>query len=194
MYARLVFLLSLVGATLPVCRVDATHPPLRVDDPNFKGQLIAPRRTLVTTPRPVSLRKSFQRAGWDAPVLGLPQTAHVVVGESWSLGSCSTFKGIPRPHRKHISPPATGPPPYRLSWMNSSALCAIASTADADRRPPQSTLRTTGFPQTFRVHFSDAELADLKRRITATRWPDRETVADASQGVRLAKLQERRST
>ena len=42
----------------------------------------------------------------------------------------------------------------------------------------------------FRVHFPDEALADLKRRIAATRWPDKETVADASQGAQLAKLQE----
>ena len=36
------------------------------------------------------------------------------------------------------------------------------------------------------VSFSDAELADLRRRITATRWPEVEQVADASQGVQLA--------
>jgi pimeloyl-ACP methyl ester carboxylesterase len=37
-------------------------------------------------------------------------------------------------------------------------------------------------------HFSapEAELTDLRRRIEATRWPDRETVGDASQGVQLA--------
>jgi pimeloyl-ACP methyl ester carboxylesterase len=42
----------------------------------------------------------------------------------------------------------------------------------------------------FRVNIPEADLADLKRRIAATRWPDRETVADSSQGVQLAKLQE----
>jgi pimeloyl-ACP methyl ester carboxylesterase len=41
----------------------------------------------------------------------------------------------------------------------------------------------------FRVHFPDEALADLKRRIKATRWPDRETVADDSQGVQFATLQ-----
>jgi pimeloyl-ACP methyl ester carboxylesterase len=40
----------------------------------------------------------------------------------------------------------------------------------------------------FRFHASDADLADLKRRIVATRWPDRELVADASQGVKLATM------
>ena len=32
-------------------------------------------------------------------------------------------------------------------------------------------------------------LVDLRRRINATRWPERETVADASQGVQLATMQ-----
>ena len=41
----------------------------------------------------------------------------------------------------------------------------------------------------FKYHASDAELADLKRRIKATRWPDRETVNDNTQGVRLATTQ-----
>jgi pimeloyl-ACP methyl ester carboxylesterase len=41
----------------------------------------------------------------------------------------------------------------------------------------------------FRVNFPDLELAELKRRINATRWPDRETVPDASQGVQLATVQ-----
>ena len=41
----------------------------------------------------------------------------------------------------------------------------------------------------FRVSFSDAELADLRSRIKATRWPEKETVTDATQGVQLATIQ-----
>ena len=41
----------------------------------------------------------------------------------------------------------------------------------------------------FQFHASDADLADLKRRILATRWPSRELVADDTQGVRLATMQ-----
>ena len=41
----------------------------------------------------------------------------------------------------------------------------------------------------FHVKFSEAQLADLRRRVNATKWPDRETVTDASQGVRLATTQ-----
>src|ERR1700722_9235263 len=41
----------------------------------------------------------------------------------------------------------------------------------------------------FRVHFPDAELAELRRRINATRWPERETVSDQSQGPELETMQ-----
>jgi len=41
----------------------------------------------------------------------------------------------------------------------------------------------------FRVDMPDEAIADLRRRIDATRFPDKETVADASQGVQLAMLQ-----
>jgi pimeloyl-ACP methyl ester carboxylesterase len=41
----------------------------------------------------------------------------------------------------------------------------------------------------FHVKVSEAELADLRRRIGATKWPERETVPDESQGVRLATTQ-----
>jgi pimeloyl-ACP methyl ester carboxylesterase len=42
----------------------------------------------------------------------------------------------------------------------------------------------------FRARVSDADVADLRRRLAATRWPDKETVADASQGAQLAQLKE----
>ena len=42
----------------------------------------------------------------------------------------------------------------------------------------------------FRIDVPEADLADLRRRVLATRWPDRETVMDQSQGAQLAKLQE----
>ena len=41
----------------------------------------------------------------------------------------------------------------------------------------------------FNVDYSDQDLADLKRRIAATRWPNREIVPDQSQGVQLATIQ-----
>jgi pimeloyl-ACP methyl ester carboxylesterase len=40
----------------------------------------------------------------------------------------------------------------------------------------------------FRVNIPEEQLADLRRRVAATRWPDRETVNDQSQGIELAKI------
>ena len=42
----------------------------------------------------------------------------------------------------------------------------------------------------FHVNIPQDQLVDLRRRVLATRWPERETVTDRSQGVQLAKIQE----
>jgi pimeloyl-ACP methyl ester carboxylesterase len=42
----------------------------------------------------------------------------------------------------------------------------------------------------FRANIPEEAVLDLRRRIAATRWPDRETVKDRSQGAQLAKIQE----
>ena len=42
----------------------------------------------------------------------------------------------------------------------------------------------------FRVNIPESQLADLRRRIAATRWPDQETVSDRSQGNQLGNLRE----
>src|SRR5690349_17709712 len=42
----------------------------------------------------------------------------------------------------------------------------------------------------FTVHVPEAKLQDLRRRIAATQWPEKETVADDSQGVPLALMQD----
>jgi pimeloyl-ACP methyl ester carboxylesterase len=61
--------------------------------------------------------------------------------------------------------------------MTTTTTTAPSAEADTAIRP-------------FTVHVSDKELADLRRRLAATRWPDKETVADESQGTQLANLQE----
>ena len=40
----------------------------------------------------------------------------------------------------------------------------------------------------FRVNFPEAAIVDLRKRIAATKWPERETVADATQGVQLSTM------
>ena len=62
------------------------------------------------------------------------------------------------------------------------ALCvsALASAAPAADSPTI---------QPFHVNVADKELVDLRNRIAATRWPDKETVSDRSQGAQLEQLQ-----
>jgi len=58
----------------------------------------------------------------------------------------------------------------------------------------QSTSGLNGMPGEslipFKVHISDNEINDLRRRINDTRWPDKETVTDHSQGAQLEQMRE----
>jgi pimeloyl-ACP methyl ester carboxylesterase len=49
--------------------------------------------------------------------------------------------------------------------------------------------RVDTVPRPFRIETPEADLEDLRARIAATRWPDKETVDDLSQGVQLATMQ-----
>ena len=53
-----------------------------------------------------------------------------------------------------------------------------------------STVETGNEIRPFQVDIPEEELAELRRRIAAARWPSKELVADRSQGVQLATLQE----
>ena len=68
-------------------------------------------------------------------------------------------------------------------------------TSDNDRlvaaTAPGSGDATEGFPiRRFSVRVPQAKLDDLRRRIDATQWPEKETVADSSQGVQLATMRD----
>lgn len=63
----------------------------------------------------------------------------------------------------------------------------MSQTVATQQGGEQATDKTAIRP--FRVNVPEEELTDLRRRIEATRWPERETVADASQGVQLATMQ-----
>ena len=56
------------------------------------------------------------------------------------------------------------------------------SAAQGSAQAPETSIRP------FQMDFPEEELIDLRRRINATRWPERETVADQSQGVPLATV------
>ena len=67
----------------------------------------------------------------------------------------------------------------------------IASLARAQSDEPEKVdSREPEVIRPFHINIPDEDLADLRRRILATRWPDRETVTDESQGVPLAMSQE----
>jgi pimeloyl-ACP methyl ester carboxylesterase len=70
-----------------------------------------------------------------------------------------------------------------------AATLGIAVAGTASLLPSQlAAAAATDAIRPFRVHFPESDLVDLRKRIAATRWPDRETVADDSQGVRLATM------
>src|SRR4051812_27260802 len=67
-----------------------------------------------------------------------------------------------------------------------------ATIAEVEAEQQAGAVQTGGDPtdlRPFRVNVPEAELTDLRRRVKATKWPERETVADDSQGVRLATSQ-----
>src|SRR5712671_3585822 len=62
-------------------------------------------------------------------------------------------------------------------------------TAVASRAPEPEQATNKNAIRPFQVNVPEAELTELLRRVNATRWPDRETVPDQSQGVQLATIQ-----
>ena len=71
-----------------------------------------------------------------------------------------------------------------------AAQFGIASVAEAQSGAGSGTVGagTADGIRPFHVNVPDADLADLRRRILATRWPERENVPDATQGVQLATM------
>jgi pimeloyl-ACP methyl ester carboxylesterase len=66
-----------------------------------------------------------------------------------------------------------------------------ATTDDAPLKAPTASTPTDNTSvRPFRATVSDEAITDLRRRIQATRWPDKETVVDPSQGPQLSNLQE----
>ncbi|MGK9168968.1 epoxide hydrolase 1 [Inquilinus limosus] len=83
------------------------------------------------------------------------------------------------------------PPATRRGFLASSATALLAATAAnalplLSSRPAAAAQGNAVRP--LRVEVPEDALTDLRRRIAATRWPGRETVADQSQGVQLARL------
>jgi pimeloyl-ACP methyl ester carboxylesterase len=64
---------------------------------------------------------------------------------------------------------------------------SVTQTSDTPQGSKQADGKNTIRP--FHVNVVEADLTELRRRINATKWPERETVTDASQGVQLATIQ-----
>src|SRR5205085_8160150 len=93
----------------------------------------------------------------------------------------------------------------RIFLARSAAALSITSSAfarlgNAETTPEGDVVAATSAPtahrasedqlvRPFKVQVSKARLDDLRRRVAATRWPGKEIVDDASQGVQLATLQ-----
>lgn len=72
----------------------------------------------------------------------------------------------------------------------SNAAMGIAGAGAATIFPAfRSNAAPSGEIRPFRVHFPEEALVDLRRRVSATKWPSREIVKDATQGVQLATMQ-----
>jgi Epoxide hydrolase N terminus len=108
-----------------------------------------------------------------------PLQAHLIIARRFIL------QNAPRLNRRRfcrwIAAAAAVCPVDRLAIAErSNAMTAVAQQKETDN----------GTVRPFRVSVPEAQLSDMRRRIEATRWPDRETVADESQGVQLATMRE----
>jgi pimeloyl-ACP methyl ester carboxylesterase len=91
--------------------------------------------------------------------------------------------------------PPTNPLPAPLTRrgfiVGSAAALSATPVAFASAGQPQPRPAAPGAAiRPFRVNVLQARLDDMRRRIAATQWPEKETVADASQGVPLATMRE----
>jgi pimeloyl-ACP methyl ester carboxylesterase len=75
--------------------------------------------------------------------------------------------------------------PNRRNVLASSAAAGASAVLSSNRRASAD----DNAVRPFRINIPEAELTELRRRIDATKWPERETVTDASQGVQLATIQ-----
>src|SRR3989454_4245772 len=72
---------------------------------------------------------------------------------------------------------------HRRPLRKETTMTSTMTPLDTARETAPDTIRP------FQFHASDEDLADLRQRIKATRWPEKEPVADFSQGVPLATMQ-----
>jgi pimeloyl-ACP methyl ester carboxylesterase len=110
-----------------------------------------------------------------------PFLASVAVG---AIGACLPLSSA---HAATTPPSPPGAETLQPGQLSPSSTATIAETSLVGTAAAEQSGDTSIRP--FKYRATDEELADLKRRIKATKWPDRETVNDTTQGVRLATMQ-----
>jgi pimeloyl-ACP methyl ester carboxylesterase len=102
---------------------------------------------------------------------------HAAINRRHFLGSAATLA-------------ATTLAASHLGLPTSAAASVTAASATSGPASPPPTPPADDSIRPFHISYSDEALADLRRRIAATNWPEKETVADASQGVQLKTMRE----
>jgi hypothetical protein len=109
------------------------------------------------------------------------------------MNTTTTTEEINAIRRRFLSTSAIGFAVAGAPTLLRGNFAAAASTSNdsdsLDQRAPQMTDHGNAI-RPFRINVPQEQLVDLRRRIAATRWPEQETVADESQGVQLATIQE----
>jgi len=78
-----------------------------------------------------------------------------------------------------------------IPFSRRRVLAVMAAVGASNLIPASTRAATDGDAiRAFSIHVPQATLDDLRRRLSATRWPDRETVPDDSQGVQLKVMQD----
>jgi pimeloyl-ACP methyl ester carboxylesterase len=75
-----------------------------------------------------------------------------------------------------------------VALLASLDFAQFTSTRSKPRLPSRPATLGASSIRPFQFHASEEALTDLRRRIAATQWPDKETVNDATQGVQLATM------
>jgi len=141
------------------------------------------------------------RACADLLCSGVPQPGHTKVCVGNRNGSMGRRRAS-----AHVTPIRQGPTPgsiasgrtimsdksstpSRRSVLAASAAASAVSLLSAGSANAAEGASEDNAVRPFSFHAPDAKLTELRRRIDATQWPDRETVKDASQGVQFATMQ-----
>src|SRR5258708_4148338 len=133
----------------------------------------------------VSFRFAHNPLNWAVPLNHVPQAdlpglnppgVHFVIAFSLSPTELvlpgMSKQWSPGPSLEQCKPTGEG-----HTMTESTAAQRASKQADKDAIRP------------FQANFPETELTELRRRINATKWPERETVTDATQGVQLATIQ-----